>query len=231
MANFLYINRIRPDGRWHNKFYVHPHHELVIVYDGIMYVSGEGCELKLSAGDAVLYPAGTRHSEYSDREQPVESCFIVFEDESLNGNKILYKKHSNILLRTMSTMLYDLCRGGSEIPFANAYISLMLDIFNFAPDSGKKRFVCEAEEFMSNNLGSEIMLEDIAAAAGRSKYFFLRQYQQETGITPLRKLWLMRCEEAVRLLKYTDLSAKEIAFRTGFSDVGHFSRRIKKFCG
>ena len=93
------------------------------------------------------------------------------------------------------------------------------------------KFVNIADDFMSKHLSSDISLDDIAAASGKSKYLFLRQYHEETGITPIKKLWQMRCEEAVALLKYTALSTKEIAFRTGFADTGHFCRKIKNFCG
>ena len=40
-----------------------------------------------------------------------------------------------------------------------------------------------------------------------------------------------RYAEAAALLKYTGLPVKEIAARTGFSDVAHFSRRIKAWSG
>ena len=74
-------------------------------------------------------------------------------------------------------------------------------------------------------------IDDIAEAAGKSKFLFVRQYRLQTGMTPVQTLWQMRCKEAVALLKYTTLSIKEISFRTGFSDSGHFTRRIKSFCG
>ena len=80
---------------------------------------------------------------------------------------------------------------------------------------------------MRRHLADKLTLDDLAAVAGRSKFHFLRRYRAETGATPLEALWDMRCAEAAALLKYTGLPVKEIAARTGFSDVAHFSRRIK----
>jgi AraC family transcriptional regulator, transcriptional activator of pobA len=37
--------------------------------------------------------------------------------------------------------------------------------------------------------------------------------------------------EATRLLRFTDLSAKEVAFRTGFADPFYFSRAFKRHFG
>ena len=110
-------------------------------------------------------------------------------------------------------------------------MDLLLKIFYSAEIPEEKRFVNEANEFMYKHLGSSITLDDIAEAVGKSKFLFIRQYQQQTGMTPVQALWQMRCKEAIYLLKYTTLSIKEISFRTGFADAGHFSRRIKSFCG
>ena len=79
-TRFVYIGKVMPDVRWHNKYSVHPHHELIVILGGVMHISGKTQELTLRAGEAALYPAGVHHWEQSDETQPVESCFIVFED-------------------------------------------------------------------------------------------------------------------------------------------------------
>ena len=231
MAKFLHIDRIKASRKWHNRFFTHPYHELIIVTKGIMHVSGKEQHFTLSGGDAVLYPAGVYHCETSDETCPVESFFIVFEDSSFSGTSIIQKIPSPTILRPMASMLYDLSQNEGGIPFADEYITLMLKIFSFMPQIVKQSFVQEVDNFMARNLGKEITLDDLAKIAAKSKYLFLRQYHSETGSTPMKKLWEMRCEEALELLKYSDLTIKEIAFHTGFSDTAHFSRRIKKHCG
>ena len=230
MAKFIYINKVKPDVRWHNQFCVHKYHEFIIIFSGIMHVAGDSQKFALHPGEAALYPAGVHHFEHSDADEPVESCYIVFEDDKFYGNKILYKHSSDKLLRELASCLYDRFSAGRAIPFADDFLELMLKIFHAETMPQNKRFVNEADEFMYKHLASSISLDDIANAVGKSKFLFIRQYQQQTGLTPIQALWQMRCKEAVALLKYTTLSIKEIAFRTGFSDAGHFSRRIKAYC-
>ena len=118
-----------------------------------------------------------------------------------------------------------------SLPNNHPLNTLMLKIFSFSPHTEKKSFIKEADDFMLQNIGMPVTLDDLAKLSGKSKYLFLRQYHSETGITPMKKLWDMRCEEALDLLKFSDLTIKEIAFQTGFSDAAHFSRRIKNHCG
>ena len=118
-------------------------------------------------------------------------------------------------------------------PCGDDYLRLMLKIFHAgtaAPDD-ESEFIRKIHTFMRKHLADTITLEDLAAAAGLTKYHFLRQYRAKTGKTPVQVLWEIRCSEAVSLLKYTALPIKEIAARTGFSDLAHFSRRIKAFSG
>ena len=232
MAKFLHIGRVSSSPGWHNRFYTHPFHELVIVASGGMHVSGEDQHFKLSSGDALLYPAGVYHCEQSDDTFPVESYFIVFEDEKIPAEKIIPAKHPLAVLRSMASTLYEFnSRSGGSVSFADEYVDLMLKVFFFAPRQEKTSWVNEVDDFMSRHLDLDISLDELAAFAGKSKYLFLRQYALSAGMTPIRKLWKLRCETALELLKYTDFTIKEIAVRTGFSDAGHFSRRIKSFCG
>lgn len=229
----MHIRKITPDANWHNVHYVHPYHELIVVLSGIMHVSGVDQKFELHPGDAALYPAGVAHWEYADAKEPVENCFIVFEDPDFSGDRILVNTEQGILLRAMSSALYEFSLGEETLPFENEYLKLMLKIFfTVSPESKKKsKFVQKVHSFILQNMAIPITLSDLAKVAGLSKFHFLHQYRQECGITPVKALWNMRCTEAVSLLKYTSLPMKEIALRTGFADVKHFSRRIKAFSG
>ncbi len=204
-----------------------------MVLSGVMHVSDPERSLELRTGEAALYPAGVFHREQSDEREPVESCFLVFRDPRLGGDRILVSRDRGIFLRPLAAALYEHSLSGGTPRFGDEILGLMLKIF-FAPASGEAQPsgpVREADTFMRRNLGGAISLSDLAEAAGLSKYHFLRQYRRETGKTPIRVLWEMRCSEAISLLRYTALPIKEIALRTGFSDSAHFSRRIRAFSG
>ncbi len=71
----------------------------------------------------------------------------------------------------------------------------------------------------------------IAKQMGLSYDAFRRRFARIIGLTPMqyRSRFLIEC--ACRLMHETHLSIKEIAFRLGFFDEFHFSRRFKQIVG
>jgi AraC-like DNA-binding protein len=69
---------------------------------------------------------------------------------------------------------------------------------------------------------------DLAGIAGVNRNHLIHQFKKHLGISPTRYMWNRRVEAGVHLLRTTDLSVEEIAFRSGFQSGAHFSRIIKK---
>jgi AraC-like DNA-binding protein len=76
-----------------------------------------------------------------------------------------------------------------------------------------------AADFMHSNLGSDITLEDIAAAARLSRFHFLRLFTSAHGRTPTAFLRELRMRRALALLGSTTLGISEIAWRVGMSRI------------
>jgi AraC-like DNA-binding protein len=74
-------------------------------------------------------------------------------------------------------------------------------------------------------------LSAVAAAAHVSAPHLVRRFRRELGITPMAYLWRRRVAAGVDLLTSTGLSVGEIATRSGFATVYHFSRRVKAQTG
>ncbi|WP_165452347.1 helix-turn-helix domain-containing protein [Paenibacillus thalictri] len=74
-------------------------------------------------------------------------------------------------------------------------------------------------------------LDDMADFAGLSKYYFLRQFQRYTGMTPLEYLNKLRIEKAAGLLRTTRQTVNEIASTVGFTDGNYFSKVFKSWVG
>ena len=79
---------------------------------------------------------------------------------------------------------------------------------------------------------SDLPISAIADACGVSECYFRRLFQEYSGEGPMRFRQRMRIERAKQLLlsdeRYT---VSEVAQELGFSDVYHFSKTFKKFCG
>ncbi len=88
-----------------------------------------------------------------------------------------------------------------------------------------------ALQFIVENLQHDISVQDMADAAGLSESHFNRLFREWTGKSPSQHLRQVRIEKARRLLANIDLSIKEIASQTGFSDQYHFSKVFRQVDG
>ena len=90
--------------------------------------------------------------------------------------------------------------------------------------------VGKALAYMRAHLTKDLSLNEIAAAAGLSPYYFSRLFKAETGSTPYEYVLARRIDRARHLLKTTDMSVKEIAFAIGYKSearfIGAFTDRI-----
>lgn len=79
---------------------------------------------------------------------------------------------------------------------------------------------------------SDLNLSQIAAKCGVSDCYFRRLFQQYSGESPMNFRQRLRIERAKQLLLSDEqYSVSEVAQELGFSDVYHFSKAFKKYCG
>jgi AraC-like DNA-binding protein len=74
-------------------------------------------------------------------------------------------------------------------------------------------------------------LDRLSAAAGVSKYHFVRTFAAAYGETPMRYLARRRMERARDLLRATNLTVTEVCFLVGYSSLGTFSARFRELVG
>ena len=83
-------------------------------------------------------------------------------------------------------------------------------------------------DYLHDNLGSEIKLEDLARLAGLNMFYFARCFKQSTGLPPHRYLLAERLKLSRRMLAETDLPLAEIALKIGFSSQSHFTEAFRR---
>ncbi|MOA37899.1 HTH-type transcriptional activator RhaS [compost metagenome] len=75
-----------------------------------------------------------------------------------------------------------------------------------------------------------IALDDLSALSGLSKFYLIRQFSKQKGISPYSYLETIRVDKAKKLLEQ-GVGPMEAAMLTGFSDQSHFSNFFKKLIG
>jgi AraC-like DNA-binding protein len=88
-----------------------------------------------------------------------------------------------------------------------------------------------ARDLMDARYGEPLDLDDLAAAAGFSRFHFAREFRAAFGETPGGYLTRRRVERAKALLAGANLTVTEICMLVGFSSLGTFSRRFRDIVG
>ncbi|WP_104381551.1 AraC family transcriptional regulator [Sphingobacterium sp. HMA12] len=87
------------------------------------------------------------------------------------------------------------------------------------------------QDFIVQNTREFYTIEQLAIKFGINQYKLKKGFKEISGMGLFQFATKVHIQEAISLLKTTDLSIKEIAFRTGYSSPSSFSVAFKKLCG
>ncbi len=89
----------------------------------------------------------------------------------------------------------------------------------------------EAIAHLESHFTEPLNLDRLADIAHMSKRSFIRSFQAATGQSPIAYLIELRIRHASRLLRQTNDSVTEIAFKVGFNDSNYFARQFRSVTG
>ena len=110
---------------------------------------------------------------------------------------------------------------------------LIVGVRDFDAGTGGAHAVsARARLYMSQHFtDSNLMLQDVARAAGMSESRFSTVFAQENGRTFTEYLTALRLDRAMLLLRTTDRRSSQIALDVGYNDAHYFSYLFKKHTG
>lgn len=147
-------------------------------------------------------------------------------------------EHSSAAVRTLQS-LYGDARGNriQNSYQASAYLyRFMMELLQTGSVQQKERAnwpvqIQQAAAYMESEFHKLQSLDDVANAAGLSKYYFTRMFTQTTGMSPMDYVTKLRIEKAVELLRFTALSVEEVALAVGYSSGSYFSKVFRSRVG
>ena len=214
---------------------------MMYILKGTCFVTVGSHTMQAMAGQLIFLDCYAPHAYGTD--SGFEALWIHFDGpmarsfyETIVSEKgsLLYPAHPDAIHRSLYN-IYDTFR--SRAPIAEDQISgtitnILSDLLSSEKTqqvSGKTQIgISEAISHINKYFYKSITLQELADIAALSPYYFSRVFARETGMTPHKYLISTRMANAKFLLKTSQMSVKEIAIRSGFSDESGFCTAFKK---
>lgn len=91
--------------------------------------------------------------------------------------------------------------------------------------------ITRAKTYISENLGEDVNLGDVARAAGMSSFYFCKSFRKSVGITFTEYVARARVEAVKQLLLNPHKRISEAAFEAGFQSLSQFNRVFQRIAG
>lgn len=101
----------------------------------------------------------------------------------------------------------------------------------FSGEEQDKSIFHACAEYVSQNLYSQIRVEDMAQQLGYSRSYLCNRFKKLTGLTITQYILQQKIVNAQRMLEFTDKSISEIAVLYMFSSQSHFQNVFKRIVG
>lgn len=214
---------------------------IMLVTSGTCTIIVSGKTFTACEGDVVLLDCYAPH-QYGSSEG-WEALWLHFDGPMARSYYEHITECSGIVLsprdgKTVEHMLskiYQIFRDGKHIIEASLskYITIILTelILSDTKKEATPRIhqsLFDAVSYINKHFFESISLDSLSEQAALSPYHFTRIFKKQLGMTPHQYIVATRINAAKFLLKTTQLSVKEICFRTGFNSESSFCIAFKK---
>jgi AraC family transcriptional regulator len=152
----------------------------------------------------------------------------AFQDLALNA--LMERVHEELLRRRASAMFLQGIAQVIAIHLARNYAETVRESHSGSPSlPGFK--LRQISNWMAEHLAEDFNLDQLAAQAGVSKFYFTRLFKNAMGVSPSRYLLTLRMDEARRRLRETKRSVVDIALDVGYANPSHFARFFRRETG
>ena len=216
-----------------------PFNVLILVTDGVMYVTENGYEHTIHEGELLFLKSGHRH--YGSTETPRGTRWIyvhfTLPEEGYNSEDTVYlpKKLAGLSGSETEEKLIKLCAGhhGEEHLKKQRNNALFYDILlDLCTQQPKVQSISDKLcEFLDTQTDKPFSKELITGQFYLSYSYLAAEFKRETGMSMGQYHNAARMKRACDLLRSTLMSVGEISDRLGFSDMLYFSKKFSSFAG
>lgn len=182
------------------------------------------------AGDVVIYPPGTTHTEQNPPNDPPEMYVFQFKWQHIPPNLPLQVHDRNGRIRVMAEWLrnfWDRQTGFWKYAREGYMFGFVAEIIRLT-ESPENELVTYMRNFIYEHIDKPLTLANLAKEAHLSRSRFALQYRLLSGVTPMDDVRQIRLDVASRLLLCSDIPLKEVAQRVGYQSHAAFTKAMQK---
>lgn len=245
----------------HRAVYHHGDYELIFCLKGKLYLTLNGQNLILNPHELLVVPPFYKMAGYYDSPVETDFYWLHFlpqvkgqvvnlsaEHVASQLTKIGHdKEHQSIILplkfavtnfEEVTILIHQILAVSKTLPFLDErnYLTsaLLIKLFmgTIGGDGRDDQLHVEAiKEWIRAHISANLTVEEIALQNSLSPDYLTRLFKRVLGMTTLQYINRVKVETAKSLLIRTNLSIKEVAANSFFSDTRTFMRRFKALTG
>ncbi len=105
------------------------------------------------------------------------------------------------------------------------------DIHEYAKVEKERDVEAEVKKYIREHMNETINICDVADELHFNPHYLMRSFKNKTGLSIMKYITKIRLDTSKKLLAETQLSIKEIASLSGYSDYSYFTRVFRKETG
>lgn len=193
---------------------------------------------KAHAGDTLFFSQEDAHTVVNGGDIPYEAYFVYLYGPEVKGFYDSFQSKFGCVmpgfippsLESAVQRITTMIQSGSENKYliSSLLYNLLTELLQKCDVSDGRAGITDAIKYVMEHYKEKITLDTLSSIAYTDKFYFIRQFHALTGFTPKEYQNELRLNEALSLLKNTDLSVTAIANEVGFSDAKGLIALIKR---
>jgi len=229
---------------WSSVKHRHNFCEIMYVTTGMGVIAIENKEYTIRTGDIVVYNTGVFHSERCLSDD-LSILFFAIDNINIPGMNsgcvvsneacpvIEAGNYDDVFKTFLSVMVNELNQKQAHYKaistnIATLFCYYILRLYDIKIENPVQVNICHnAKNYIDNYYRTDINLDTLANSFYISKYYFIRIFRENIGLSPMKYLLFVRLSAAKDLLANTDMTITEIAQAVGYISTSTFSRVFK----
>ena len=215
-----------------------PDYQLIYVAYGTLTIHENGKKHNLTSGDICLFRPNEPQI-YTINGEKTTHYWILFTGSEVEKMLSFFKERSYHIgaFPEFEHFCHSLWSGlqdeeeMAELLLNGELISIIARIMKLINQEGKKSKLYNAIQIMKSECHIRRSNEDLAKLCGISKFYFIKLFKKNLGVSPQEYYAELIIDKSSHLLTNTDYSISEIAKLCGIEDALYFSRMFKKHTG